>query len=63
MINGTGLDFEKPILELERKIEELKKFSSSQKLDIGSEVKRLEEKLEKVKEKSSVTLRRGRGSR
>lgn len=49
MINGTGLDFEKPILELERKIEELKKFSSSQKLDIGSEVKRLEEKLEKVK--------------
>jgi len=48
-MNGTGLDFEKPILELERKIEELKKFSSSEKLDIGSEIKRLEEKLEKVK--------------
>jgi len=48
-VNGAGLDFEKPILELERKIEELKKFSSSEKLDLGSEVKKLEEKLEKVK--------------
>lgn len=48
-MNGTGLDFEKPILELERKIEELRKFSSSQKFDISSEVKKLEEKLEKVK--------------
>jgi len=28
-MNGIGLDFEKPILELERKIEELKKFTSS----------------------------------
>ncbi|MCM8781768.1 MAG: acetyl-CoA carboxylase carboxyltransferase subunit alpha [Candidatus Omnitrophica bacterium] len=48
-MDSTGLDFEKPILELERKIEELKKFSSSQKVDISSEIKRLEEKLEKVK--------------
>ncbi|MBI4335495.1 MAG: acetyl-CoA carboxylase carboxyltransferase subunit alpha [Candidatus Omnitrophica bacterium] len=46
---STGLDFEKPIVELERKIEELKKFSSSEKLDIGSEIKKLEEKLEHVK--------------
>ncbi|MEI8175485.1 MAG: acetyl-CoA carboxylase carboxyltransferase subunit alpha [Candidatus Omnitrophota bacterium] len=44
-----SLDFEKPIVELERKIEELKKFSSTQKLDISSEIKKLEEKLEKVK--------------
>lgn len=48
-MNGTGLDFEKPIIELERKIEELKKFSSSEKLDISSEIKKLEEKLDKVK--------------
>jgi len=48
-VNGTGLDFEKPILELERKIEELIKFSSSEKLDISPEIKKLEEKLEKVK--------------
>lgn len=48
-MQGTGLDFEKPILELERKIEELKKFSSSEKVDISSEIKRLDDKLDKVK--------------
>ncbi len=53
----TGLDFEKPILELERKIEELRKFSSSEKLDINPEIKKLEEKLDKVKREvfSSLT--------
>ncbi len=48
-MNGTGLDFEKPILELERKIEELKKFTSSERLDLSSEIKKLEDKLDKVK--------------
>ncbi len=48
-MTSTGLDFEKPILELERKIEELKKLSSSQKLDINPEISKLEEKLDKVK--------------
>ena len=48
-MNGSGLDFEKPILELERKIEELKKFTSSEKIDLSSEIKKLEDKLEKVK--------------
>ncbi|MDP3787414.1 MAG: acetyl-CoA carboxylase carboxyltransferase subunit alpha [Candidatus Omnitrophota bacterium] len=48
-MNGTGLDFEKPILELERKIEELKKFTSSEKIDLSSEIKKLDDKLEKVK--------------
>lgn len=48
-MNGSGLDFEKPILELERKIEELKKFTSLEKIDLSSEIKKLEDKLEKVK--------------
>lgn len=48
-MNGSGLDFEKPILELERKIEELKVFTSGEQIDLSSEIKRLEEKLEKVK--------------
>lgn len=43
------LDFEKPIIELERKIEELKKFSEAKKIDLSIEIKRLEEKLEKVR--------------
>jgi len=45
----NGLDFEKPIIELEKKIQELKNFISSKKIDLSSEVKRLEEKLEHLK--------------
>ncbi len=48
-MRGSGLDFEKPILELERKIEELKKFTSSEKIDLKSEIKKLEDKLEDAK--------------
>ena len=48
-MNGIGLDFEKPILELERKIEELKKFTSSENIDLSAEIKKLEDKLDKVK--------------
>lgn len=45
----TGLDFEKPVVELERKIEELKKLSSGENMDLSDEIKKLEEKLEKLK--------------
>lgn len=48
-MNGSGLDFEKPILELERKIEELKKFTFSEKIDLRSEIEKLEDKLNKAK--------------
>ena len=43
------LDFEKPIHELERKIEELRALNRDKHLDVASEVKRLEEKLEKAR--------------
>lgn len=45
----AGLDFERPIAELEKKIQELKKFVSDKKIDLSSEVKRLEDKLEYLK--------------
>ena len=45
----AGLDFERPIVELEKKIQELKGFISEKKIDLSSEVKRLEEKLERLK--------------
>ena len=38
----TVLEFEKPIVELENKIEEMKKYQNS--LDISDEIKSLEEK-------------------
>jgi len=45
----NGLDFEKPIVELERKIQELKSFTSNKKIDLGSEIKNLEDKLSKLR--------------
>lgn len=44
-----GLDFEKPIIELEKKIQELRAFGVEKKIDLSSEIKRLEDKLEKLK--------------
>lgn len=44
-----GLDFEKPIIELEAKINELKNFGSDKKIDLEPEVRKLEQKLEKMK--------------
>jgi acetyl-CoA carboxylase carboxyl transferase subunit alpha len=43
------LDFEKPILGLEKKIAELKKFSEEKKIDLSEEVKKFEEKLQDLK--------------
>lgn len=55
-MNGSGLEFEKPILELERKIEELKKFTSSENIDLRSEIDRLGEKLDKLKQEIFESL-------
>ncbi len=52
----AGLDFEKPILELEKKIQELKNFHSDKKIDLSSEVKRLEEKLEHLRKDTYSNL-------
>ena len=43
------LDFEKPIIELERKIAELKSFGQDKNIMLDPEIKKLEEKLEKMK--------------
>jgi acetyl-CoA carboxylase carboxyl transferase subunit alpha len=43
----TILDFEKPIIELEKKIEEMRKYSES--LDIASEIKTLEDKVNQLR--------------
>ncbi|MEO8205564.1 MAG: acetyl-CoA carboxylase carboxyltransferase subunit alpha [Chthoniobacterales bacterium] len=40
------LEFEKPILDLERKLEDLRKHAAGQDLNIDPEVKRLQEKIE-----------------
>ncbi len=48
----AGLDFEKPILELEKKIEELRHFVSEKKIDLSAEVKKLEDKLEHLRKET-----------
>ena len=45
----NGLDFERPVLELEKKIEELKNFTSQKGIDISNEIRRLEERLNQLK--------------
>ena len=44
-----GLDFEKPITELEKKIEELHVFMKQRNVDLSSEVARLQDKLDKLR--------------
>lgn len=50
MATGTGyaLEFERPLLELEKKIEELKSLSSNGKMDFSAEIARLEKKAKKL---------------
>jgi acetyl-CoA carboxylase carboxyl transferase subunit alpha len=52
----AGLDFEKPILELEKKIQELKSFVSDKKIDLSSEVNKLEERLEHLRKDTYSNL-------
>src|SRR4030066_796307 len=53
----TVLDFEKPIVELEAKLEEMRKFSDD--LDIDKEIVKIEEKVKKLKEGIYKDLSRG----
>lgn len=52
----AGLEFEKPILELEKKIQELKTFMVEKKIDLSSELKKLDDKLEHLKKDTYVNL-------
>ncbi len=46
IMNELKLEFEKPILELQKKIEEMKKFSSENNIDVSQEINALVQKLE-----------------
>jgi len=45
------LPFEKPIVELESKLKELRTFSENQKIDVSLEVQRMQEKIQETREK------------
>lgn len=50
------LDFEKPIVELEKKIEELRNFTDSEEMDLSGEIGELEKRAEKLKEEIFANL-------
>ncbi|MDD5119697.1 MAG: acetyl-CoA carboxylase carboxyltransferase subunit alpha [Candidatus Omnitrophica bacterium] len=52
----AGLDFEKPIVELEKKIQELKSFMTEKKIDLSGEIKKLEDKLGNLKKDTYANL-------
>ena len=51
-----SLDFEKPILELEHKIEELKGLANKEGLDFNEEISRLQSHLKKLEEETLAHL-------
>ena len=48
-MEGHRLEFERPILELEQRIAELKKFTSAERMNCAPEIKALEQKLDRLK--------------
>jgi len=50
------LDFERPIVELEDKISQLKNFGSDKNINLGPEIKKLEQKLDKMKKEVYTNL-------
>jgi len=52
------LDFERPILELEKKISELKGLASEENLQVAEEISRLEKKAEKLTRETYLKLNR-----
>ena len=49
-MRGAFLDFERPLLELETQIEDLRAFADTQKLEVREELERLEAKAEKLRQ-------------
>ncbi len=49
MADGTFLDFEKPIVELEKKISDMRDFAIGENIELTSEISSLEEKLAKLR--------------
>lgn len=44
------LEFEKPVIELQTKIAELKKFTQDSDMDLSAEIERLEDRLAKLQD-------------
>jgi len=50
------LPFEKPIVELEQKLNELRRFSEAQAIDVSEEIRRMEERLAEMRRRINADL-------
>lgn len=57
-MTGTWLDFEKNIVELERKIEDLRNFSDAEDIELSDQIKRLEKALDRERRDTYSKLTR-----
>ena len=53
-----ALDFEKPVLDLEKKISEMREYASSTGVNLGDDIKRLEKKAEQLRQEIYSQLSR-----
>lgn len=58
MTDGPYLDFEKPIMELQKKISDMKEFSRVENIELDTEIKSLEGKLKKMQDSIFAKLTR-----
>jgi acetyl-CoA carboxylase carboxyl transferase subunit alpha len=57
-LSSVWLDFEKPVVELETRIKELREFATSSNVEVGEEVQRLERKVERLRREIYTKLTR-----
>ncbi len=57
-MNGIYLEFEKPICELEKKIQDMRDFAFGENVELADEIELLEKKLEKLKKETYSNLSR-----
>ena len=58
MVIGSYLDFEKPVIELEAKIRDMRDFAQGENVELSREIKLLERKLERLKKDTFSALTR-----
>ncbi len=60
-VNGTWLEFERPIVDLDRRLEELRAFAERGDPEFREEYERLSRRAEKLASRSTPASRRGSG--
>jgi acetyl-CoA carboxylase carboxyl transferase subunit alpha len=58
MSTGIYLDFEKPVIELEKRIDQMREFASDENLELTKEIRLLEHKLDRLRRETFSKLTR-----